>query len=97
MKKNPKGILTGFVACLIISLRVAWGTNYHVDSVNGHDGASGAVGEPLRHVASLAGQLKSGDVVFLASGTYDQSVRLPDRGTPDALPVTRVCVRRRRM
>ncbi len=87
--KNPKWIPTGLVTYLIISLRVAWGTDYHVDSVNGRDGASGAVGDPLRHVASLAGQLKGGDVVFLASGTYDQPVRLTDRGTPDAPIVIR--------
>ncbi len=87
--KNPKRKLTGLVACLTISLRVAWGTDYHVDSVNGRDGASGTIEDPLRHVASLAGQLKGGDVVSLASGTYDQPVRLSDRGTPDAPIVIR--------
>ncbi len=68
---------------------VAWSirasaADYHVDGVDGRDGATGAAGDPLRQIASLAGRLQGGDTVYLASGTYDQPVRLTGRGTADA-------------
>ena len=58
--------------------------DYHVDGVDGRDGATGSAGDPLRQVASLAGRLQAGDTVHLASGTYDQPVRLAGRGTANA-------------
>jgi hypothetical protein len=56
------------------------GRSFHVDPVKGKKGAAATEQAPIDSLKELSGKLSPGDVVYLAAGTYRESLTLSARG-----------------
>jgi parallel beta-helix repeat protein len=74
------------LSCFVCS--AGWAMDYYVDAAKGQDTNSGTLSSPLKTVSAGAKKAIGGDTVWVASGTYRETINLARSGLDAEHPIT---------